>query len=837
MPAPVSPSSLPPQPPRKLGRSSIACKRCHASKIRCDVSINGSPCTRCRERSQTDCQPIESRRGLYDRKDWMRKLRNGNARSKSTNSSSTTSSSVNEIPMRGTAPVRSLSLDSGMQLSASTPTQPQLCFVLPDAKSLTSHNDFLQNLFAGAVNCPQSITTSQLLQSNSQNTQHISAIATSTATENGCSTKSYDSHKTSTRTSPEEPIRQWSVVFKCLVSDDEIDRNTISYFGDSFPMGGLLQSLSPPHSEASPRSRTGRISSEAIPDHHPSHMTPPKISYLESEGCFQKPPSEVLDQLLSIYFQNVHPLYPIIDRVGFAQMYKEDKCPWLLLHSICFVAVMYCPMSLVCSEDASTRREARMKFYWRAKSLFDFSYEKNKLVLLQSAILLSFWGGKPNDYWNTFSWINVAVNVAETLGIHKRRPSIEIPEEDRGLWKRIWSCLVSRDSFCAALLGKPLRINLLQCDADFTVLEDFESDVDPEGEQWSVRMIAHGMYVIAMTRLALILRHMLQARASNTVNVGFLCKIKEDLQNWSHDLPEQLRLSSRRKDSPQYIYCISVALIYSHHIIYAHQIASGIPGINEPEGLGYDKAVEFFSTTAIQEAVSQIADLGSSLVTHSEISRLPQNAYAAFFMAIVMLFTQMRNLAGGRNPTLMALLKTQLKICEMVIYQAQDHWDHADWIMALSESLRQRLDFMTRQGTVAGTAATGNTGAGLGEMEIEDRMLDGKTLVSSQAGIGAGLSSDFTSIAIPSMLSTEAELDEFMKSLQEGMNALDEEPSQLQQQISREQDDAQTVESMAVLMQAEHSNSSKVIVCSGVEMPKGAIRDVNDDGVEALFEV
>ncbi|KAK9364490.1 hypothetical protein V1509DRAFT_50217, partial [Lipomyces kononenkoae] len=56
-------------------RSSIACKRCHAAKARCDVAQHGSPCTRCQLRNYPDCQPIQSRRGTYIRKELNQKHR------------------------------------------------------------------------------------------------------------------------------------------------------------------------------------------------------------------------------------------------------------------------------------------------------------------------------------------------------------------------------------------------------------------------------------------------------------------------------------------------------------------------------------------------------------------------------------------------------------------------------------------------------------------------------------------------------------------------------------------------------------------------------------------
>ncbi|KAK9364445.1 fungal-specific transcription factor domain-containing protein [Lipomyces kononenkoae] len=656
-------------------RSSIACKRCHASKIRCDVSINGSPCTRCRERNFTDCQLIESRRGLYDRKAWMRK-------------------------MKGMRPVSESESEIAANL-ASTATGGA------------------QNVILGYA---PSSTSSQSPEEPVPNSGQYSYIATSLRRKSA----SHDKRSS----------EEWSVVFKLYGNDtnDVIDSNCISYFGESFPMSVLLKGLG--HCRGMSRQSVRPISSTTltIPGDHPDHITPEKIQYLESQKCFTKPQPDVLEQFFTLFFHRVHPLYAIIDRVAFMKMYKDDNVPWLLLHSICFAVATYCPTSLLCRENASTRRDARMKFYSRAKTLFDFSYETSKLALLQSAVLLSFWGGQPHDYWNTFSWINIAVNIAETLGIHRSKPSIDISDADKGLWKRIWSCLVTRDSFCAALLGKPLRINLVQCDAEFLTPDDFSSDADPGEEMWGTRRPESGLYVIAMTNLALILRRMVQARATHCVDTAFLIEIRKDLDNWLSALPLALRLNACYSDSPQYIYATAVSLVYNHHLIYMYQMA-----VQE----------SIIPTSVALEAVAQIADIGSTLVTKSLIAYLPQNAYASFFMAIVMLFTQMSNCAGQLET--IKLLQSQLKICEMVVHQAQDHWDHANWILALIDTQRQKLELDTSANSAGSSSISSNASTS-----------SSTTTNTSTTSLSLGTTSN---VLFPSMLSNDADLDDFMRSL------------------------------------------------------------------------
>ncbi|RSM06405.1 hypothetical protein CDV31_009179 [Fusarium ambrosium] len=54
-----NPSPLPP-------RTRVACKACHARRVKCDAAGDGQPCWHCRTRNTT-CELIESRRGKYTR--------------------------------------------------------------------------------------------------------------------------------------------------------------------------------------------------------------------------------------------------------------------------------------------------------------------------------------------------------------------------------------------------------------------------------------------------------------------------------------------------------------------------------------------------------------------------------------------------------------------------------------------------------------------------------------------------------------------------------------------------------------------------------------------------
>ncbi|KAK9427188.1 fungal-specific transcription factor domain-containing protein [Lipomyces doorenjongii] len=744
-------------------RSSIACKRCNAAKSRCDVALHGSPCTRCQLRNYPDCQPIESRRGTYNRKESTQKHQAASASVTESTSSTIRNTTAADVggEQRNRPPMSS---STSAPVAPSPNTDKEVQATAAVALSTFTAADEITNATGAATTAPVGLSSEKSVGSVSPRTRIVDPDRThpemqvpgsspqldlsartqsphfqliprgirSLGLEHGehAHSGSMSSPDTDTSSPSSEPSagnggmgrqpqpgslsfpsssgrkqsKEWARVFKGLFDNVAVTSVTTTnssrsrkrpllYFGESFPVSWLLQKVQeqpgqicvvrPRLTEVFGDSGEGDASVEEPPRimlqgaEHPAHMTPAKIIYLTSESCFTKPSKEAVEQLFTTYFQKVHNVYPIINRPDFARLYEQDKVPWLLFHSICFAAASHCPIGVLCREGGhSARREARMDFYRRAKSLFDLSYERNKIVLIQSAMLLSFWGGEPDDYWNTVSWINMAVNIAESLGMHRAVSSADLGDEDRSLWRRIWWCLVSRDSFCAALLGKPQRINVSQCDVEQLSLDDFLYDADAAPVSlWGHRRKEYGLYVIENAKLSQILRSIVQARDGHRIDTDFVLAMHRALQDWEEDMPDKLRVHTLSPDSPIFVYGAALSLIYNHHLVYLHQTAPPDCSI---------------SLEIAHEAVSNIAEFGSTLVTISVIPFMPHDTLASFFVAIVMLFTQMQQ-KSNVSPDRLRLFRMQLKICEMIVHQAQDHWDHADWILAISDGLRHRF--------------------------------------------------------------------------------------------------------------------------------------------------
>lgn len=175
------------------------------------------------------------------------------------------------------------------------------------------------------------------------------------------------------------------------------------------------------------------------------------LHYLNAKGCFTLP--EHSEELLEAYFKYVHPTFPVINVSVFSQTFAESGLSGinlLLLWSMFSVSASYL--------KDTPRMSSKETYVSRAKLLFDVTQEHDKMVLVHSALLLSFWFADTEDVKQSWYWTSVAFGIAQSLGLH----ALESPHgQDVSLQRsrRItWQCCLIRDVWLAFGMGRPLRI-------------------------------------------------------------------------------------------------------------------------------------------------------------------------------------------------------------------------------------------------------------------------------------------------------------------------------------------------------------------------------------------
>ncbi|KAJ4351281.1 uncharacterized protein N0V89_006620 [Didymosphaeria variabile] len=192
------------------------------------------------------------------------------------------------------------------------------------------------------------------------------------------------------------------------------------------------------------------------------------LQYLKVKGCFTLP--EERKQLLQAYFQFVHPSFPVIDAKAFLAQYTAhgfEGINLLLLWSIFSVSASYVPCL------APGRKECKAVYVARAKLLFDLGQENDKIVLVQAALLLSFWFTDMADVKQSWYWTGVAFSIAQSFGLHALTSSRPRSQKEI-VWRNVWLCCLLRDTSQAFGRGRPLRLSLIGSDLYPTEISTYQ---------------------------------------------------------------------------------------------------------------------------------------------------------------------------------------------------------------------------------------------------------------------------------------------------------------------------------------------------------------------------
>lgn len=172
--------------------------------------------------------------------------------------------------------------------------------------------------------------------------------------------------------------------------------------------------------------------------------------------AFALPEKALVDCLLEAYFTHVNRGFPTLDETIFMAQYQgrnpANPPSLLALHAALLVGA-----HVHCQEPE--RDQLKSMFFHRAKMLFDARFERDRDVVVQAAILMTWYSDGPEDVCaNSWSWVGVAARTALGLGMHRDAgPSTLVPQEQR-IWRRTWWMLVQCDILVSLMHGRPLAM-------------------------------------------------------------------------------------------------------------------------------------------------------------------------------------------------------------------------------------------------------------------------------------------------------------------------------------------------------------------------------------------
>ncbi|KEZ44903.1 hypothetical protein SAPIO_CDS2248 [Scedosporium apiospermum] len=245
-------------------------------------------------------------------------------------------------------------------------------------------------------------------------------------------------------------------------------------------------------------------------------------------------------------------------RAETARMFEAGELSPLLFQAMLFIGSSYCEEEIVRSMGFKDRPEAKAALYHRVRLLYDADWESNKVAVLQSLFLTSFWRAGPLNEKNTRYWLGAAISLAQTRGFHRTPLYFQV-----------------RDRQSSASLGLPSRIRDEDCDVEMLSPSDLEETEGIGSDIFGTGEPGHVMYALEMAKLAKLLGHIITNQF--TPGTGHLDKnqrssLLDALVRWKSELPDSLR-ECELENRPGMIWTYLLHLYYNNLLILLHRRA------------------------------------------------------------------------------------------------------------------------------------------------------------------------------------------------------------------------------------------------------------------------
>ncbi|KAL1952520.1 hypothetical protein VTO42DRAFT_5097 [Malbranchea cinnamomea] len=382
--------------------------------------------------------------------------------------------------------------------------------------------------------------------------------------------------------------------------------------------------------------------------------------------AFVLPDQALADELVEAYFTHVNPGCPIIDEDMFMAQYRgrnpADPPSLLILQAILLVGAHV-------SRPRPARDTLKAAFFRRAKILFESRVERNRDLLVQAALLLT-WHSDPVDddvAANAHYWVGVAARIATGLGMHRNAgPSMLVPHDKR-MWRRVWWILVQFDVMVSLQYGRPQAINLDDCDVQPLTPADFEGC----GSRVQID------YVIQYTELccmiSFITRERFGLRVSPERRKAVVAEADKALANWSLMLPDTVRMSSSDMDSwPALLH-----LTYNNFLILLHR--------PHPKAAAYSDDYSPNDAEICSAAAGVIVSIFEELRAKDRLKYLWVSSVTALFTAMIQIRVELR----FSNPVLAMNALRRFDSTMNSLRCLSEYWLSAETIFRLFESSKR----------------------------------------------------------------------------------------------------------------------------------------------------
>ncbi|KAI1940956.1 hypothetical protein LOZ12_003769 [Ophidiomyces ophidiicola] len=469
-----------------------------------------------------------------------------------------------------------------------------------------------------------------------------------------------------------------------------------------------------------PKSSSPRSAKGLLPDYLrplPSKFQDADIDYLEAKGALTIPEVGLRNELLRNYIQWVHTYMPLLELEEFLCIIFRDngfqKLSLLLFQAVMFAGTAFIDMEYLYAAGFESRKAARKAFFQRARLLYDFDYEVDRISLVQSLLLMTYWYEMPDDQKDTWHWMGVSLSLAHTIGLHRDPANSTMDLKRQKLWKRIWWSTYSRDRLIALGMRRPTRIKDEDCDVPMLLVSDFEfKPFAPEvlqvlGDLEMVHNVAHQKELAAMfiekAKLCLCISHVLSAQYSvlghkfgGTTETTMMllpkksaaetCEVRrcdEELETWLSELAEE----SQYRPPPSEI-SSGDGVIYLHRALLRMIYLTTSSALHRPQVLPatpfptVEAELQALSRTKVRHAAVEITNIAQTLHGLDLTRYLPTTGVTVLLPAVIIHLLDIKsNDISVRTASLNRFYR-----CMQILQRMRDVYASADFATSFLEA-------------------------------------------------------------------------------------------------------------------------------------------------------
>ncbi|KEF54036.1 uncharacterized protein A1O9_09831 [Exophiala aquamarina CBS 119918] len=216
----------------------------------------------------------------------------------------------------------------------------------------------------------------------------------------------------------------------------------------------------------------------------PSTTEPEDLQYLQMKGVLELPDKDLRDACVRCYLEHVQPIYPVVDSATIVSLLEgttleNDKLSLLVLYALVFVGGTWVDVRLVRKLGFLSRIAFRRSIHKKMRLLYDADYENDRVCLIQTFILWTFWFEGPNEIKDSWYWIGLALSFSRVIGLHKAPSDTETHPATNQHRRRLWWCLATREVICAFALSRRPRVADNDHNISMLGIEDFEFHQTP----------------------------------------------------------------------------------------------------------------------------------------------------------------------------------------------------------------------------------------------------------------------------------------------------------------------------------------------------------------------